>query len=76
MPRTPRRTLATWRRFERYAPNDLWQIDDTQVALGDGSVAWVIDILDDHARFRHRRHRHRRLTSSNSTSLYVPTGHA
>ena len=65
MPRTPRRTLPAWRRFERYAPNDLWQIDDTQVALGDGSVAWVIDILDDHARFRHRRHRHHRWVLTN-----------
>jgi transposase InsO family protein len=45
----PRHT--SWRRFERYAPNDLWQIDGTQVALADGSAGWVIDILDDHARF-------------------------
>jgi hypothetical protein len=29
----------------------LWQIDGTQVTLADGSVAWVIDILDHHARF-------------------------
>jgi transposase InsO family protein len=50
-PRTQRRTVPQWRRFERYAPNDLWQIDGTQVGLADGSVGWVIDILDDHARF-------------------------
>ncbi|MDV2476188.1 transposase [Rhodococcus zopfii] len=50
---TPRtqRTPRTWRRFERYAPNDLWQIDGTQVALADGSKAWIVDILDDHARY-------------------------
>ena len=61
-PRAQRRAAPAWRRFERYAPNDLWQIDGTQVALTDGSPAWVIDILDDHARFAcHRRptvHRH------------------
>jgi transposase InsO family protein len=50
-PHTARRTVPAWRRFERYAPNDLWQIDGTQVNLTDGSPAWVIDILDDHARF-------------------------
>jgi transposase InsO family protein len=50
-PRRSRRAVSAWRRFERYAPNDLWQIDGTQVALADGSLAWVIDILDDHARF-------------------------
>jgi transposase InsO family protein len=50
-PRTLRRAIPQWRRFERYAPNDLWQIDGTQVALADGSAGWVIDILDDHARF-------------------------
>lgn len=50
-PRPRRRAVPAWRRFERYAPNDLWQIDGTQVALVDGSPAWVIDILDDHARY-------------------------
>jgi transposase InsO family protein len=45
-----RRQLAL-RRFERPVPNDLWQIDATQVALADKSKVWVIDVLDDHARF-------------------------
>lgn len=45
-----RRRLAL-QRFERPVPNDLWQIDATQVALADGSKAWVVDVLDDHARF-------------------------
>jgi transposase InsO family protein len=45
-----RRRLAR-RRFERPVPNDLWQIDTTQVQLADGTKAWVIDIVDDHARF-------------------------
>jgi transposase InsO family protein len=38
-------------RFERAAPNELWQIDATRVLLADESEAWVMDILDDHARF-------------------------
>ena len=50
-PQRQRRAVPAWRRFERYAPNDLWQIDGTQVALADGSLAWVIDILEDHARY-------------------------
>ena len=50
-PRRQRRAVSAWRRFERYAPNDLWQIDGTQLALSNGSLACVIDILDDHARY-------------------------
>lgn len=39
------------KRFEREAPNDLWQIDATQVRLESRRKVWVVDILDDHARF-------------------------
>jgi transposase InsO family protein len=46
----PRRPKAT-RRFERELANDLWQIDGTQVKLAEGEPAWIIDCLDDHARF-------------------------
>ena len=45
------RAPKEWKRFERQAPNDLWQIDGTMVALADGSKAWIVDLLDDHARF-------------------------
>lgn len=46
-----RRRRLAWQRFERPVPNDLWQIDATQVALADKSKAWIVDVLDDHARF-------------------------
>jgi transposase InsO family protein len=49
-PQPPRRPKAT-KRFERELPNDLWQIDGTQVKLAGGEPAWVVDCLDDHARF-------------------------
>ena len=39
------------KRFEREVPNDLWQIDATQVSLADNREAWVVDCLDDHARY-------------------------
>jgi transposase InsO family protein len=39
------------KRFERPSPNDLWQIDATRLLLADQSEVWVMDILDDHARF-------------------------
>jgi transposase InsO family protein len=45
------RAPKKWKRFERHAPNDLWQIDGTMVALADGSKAWIVDLLDDHARY-------------------------
>lgn len=46
----PRRRKAS-KRFERELANDLWQIDATQVALADEEPVWVLDCLDDHARF-------------------------
>lgn len=46
----PRRRKAD-KRFEREFANDLWQIDATQVALAEGKPGWVVDVLDDHARF-------------------------
>jgi transposase InsO family protein len=49
-PQPARRPKAT-RRFEREVANDLWQIDGTQVKLAEGQPAWVVDCLDDHARF-------------------------
>lgn len=47
----PARRRLAWRRFERPVPNDLWQIDATCVALTDATKAWVVDVLDDHARY-------------------------
>jgi transposase InsO family protein len=38
-------------RFERAHPNDLWQIDATRVVLADEHPVWVMDLLDDHARY-------------------------
>jgi transposase InsO family protein len=38
-------------RFERTSANDLWQIDATRLLLADETEVWVMDILDDHARF-------------------------
>jgi transposase InsO family protein len=49
-PQPPRRHPAS-KRFEREVANDLWQIDGTPVKLADGRPAWVVDCLDDHARF-------------------------
>lgn len=49
--RQPRRRPKALKRFEREVPNDLWQIDATQVSLASGKEAWVVDCLDDHARF-------------------------
>lgn len=46
----PRRPRAD-KRFERDIANDLWQIDATQIPLGDGNKAWAVNLLDDHSRF-------------------------
>ena len=50
VPQLPRRPKPT-RRFERAVPNDLWQIDGTQVKLAGGERVWIVDVLDDHARY-------------------------
>ena len=47
----PVRRPKASKRFEREHPNDLWQIDATQVKLAGGEPAWIVDCLDDHARF-------------------------
>jgi hypothetical protein len=46
---TPPATARTT--TERAVPNDLWQIDATEVRLADSSKAWVVDVVDDPARF-------------------------
>jgi transposase InsO family protein len=45
------RPKRTYKRFERPCPNDLWQIDALKVALKGDIDAYVINILDDHARY-------------------------
>ncbi len=64
-----KRPKAT-KRFEREVPNDLWQIDATKVHLEDGTEVWVVDALDDHARFllAARVDFERRIRSSRPTS--------
>ena len=49
-PGRPRRRQAD-KRFERPVSNDLWQTDATELALANGQGAWVVDCLDDHARY-------------------------
>lgn len=49
-PQPPRRPRAD-KRFEREIANDLWQIDATQIPLGDGTKGWVVDLIDDHSRY-------------------------
>jgi transposase InsO family protein len=47
----PRRPPRADKRFEREIANDLWQIDATQIPLGNDTKAWVINLLDDHSRY-------------------------
>ncbi|MDH3295247.1 MAG: helix-turn-helix domain-containing protein, partial [Acidimicrobiia bacterium] len=49
-PQPPRRPRAD-QRFEREISNDLWQIDATRIPLGDGTIGWDINLLDDHSRY-------------------------
>jgi len=46
-----RKPKSLLRRFVHEHPNDLWQLDATQVKLGNRTRPYVLSILDDHARF-------------------------
>jgi transposase InsO family protein len=50
-PNPMKKPRALLRRFERDEPNDLWQMDAKPVVLNDGTEAYVVCVLDDHARF-------------------------
>jgi len=51
-PITRRRRRETWKRWERGAPMELWQLDVVHgFALADGSAAKALTGLDDHSRF-------------------------
>jgi transposase InsO family protein len=47
----PRRGPKADQRFEREISNDLWQIDATEIPLGNGTKGWGINLLDDHSRY-------------------------
>jgi transposase InsO family protein len=51
-PMTRRRRKETWKRWERGAPMELWQLDVVHgFALADGSAAKALTGIDDHSRF-------------------------
>jgi len=51
-PLTRRRRRETWKRWERGAPMELWQLDVVHgFALADGTAAKALTGIDDHSRF-------------------------
>ena len=51
-PITRRRRRETWKRWERAAPMELWQLDVVHgFLLADGSTAKALTGIDDHSRF-------------------------
>jgi transposase InsO family protein len=46
----PRKRPGRGRRFVYPAPNAVWQIDGTDLALADGTQVTVVQIIDDHSR--------------------------
>ena len=51
-PITRRRRRETWKRWERGAPMELWQLDVVRgFALADGTAAKALTGIDDHSRF-------------------------
>lgn len=50
VPEPKKRPKVSLRRFVYPRPNDCWQIDATHWHLADGTIVWIIDIIDDHSR--------------------------
>ena len=51
-PMTRRRRRESWKRWERGAPMELWQLDVVHgFALADGTAAKALTGIDDHSRF-------------------------
>ena len=51
-PNSRRRRAELWKRWERAAPMELWQLDVVHgFALADGSAAKALTGIDDHSRF-------------------------
>jgi transposase InsO family protein len=51
-PMTRRRRRETWKRWERGAPMELWQLDVVHgFGLADGTAAKALTGIDDHSRF-------------------------
>ena len=50
VPQPKKRPKVSLRRFVYPRPNDCWQIDATHWHLADGTIVWIIDIIDDHSR--------------------------
>ena len=69
-PQPPRRPKPT-RRFERPVANDLCQIDATQVKLAGGERVWIVDVLDDHARYLLGALASERLTGAPAWACFV-----
>lgn len=50
-PKDPSRQ-GPWQRFERDAPNELWQLDfKGEFPLTDGQLCYPLTLIDDHSRF-------------------------
>ena len=49
-PQPEKRPRSSLKRFVYDRPNECWQIDDTQWRLADGTVVFIVEIIDDHSR--------------------------
>lgn len=47
----PKKRPKATKRFTREVPNDLWQMDAMRIPLATGAVVYVMNVLDDHARY-------------------------
>jgi transposase InsO family protein len=50
VPQPKKRPRSSFIRFEADLPNECWQSDVTHWALGDGTEAEIVNVIDDHSR--------------------------
>ncbi|MGH9187016.1 MAG: IS481 family transposase, partial [Acidimicrobiales bacterium] len=49
-PQPHKRPRSSWQRFEADLPTECWQADVTHVAIAEGQVLEVLNLIDDHSR--------------------------
>nr|MBA2558300.1 transposase [Propionibacteriales bacterium] len=50
VPQPHKRPRSSWVRFEAQLPNECWQADVTHWRLAEGTVAEIVNVIDDHSR--------------------------
>jgi transposase InsO family protein len=69
-PEPRKRPKSSYVRFEAALPNERWQMDMTHVALRNGRVVEVLNVIDDHSRLCVASHAFRVVTAADVVATF------